>query len=804
MWPGKIRMLTPSGLDLPSDLIPEQSILSDSTTEAKGQVLLRAVERILDIALPKPSAPALVEKEDSPADKIHIEPQDQLPGDALYSSLRYVNQEVGREQIRLLELLPGPPADTVQGRLFVIDSPRHHEYEALSYVWGSQTIQHAITLNGRPHTVGTNLHDALVSLRLPDQVRYLWVDAVCINQMDDEEKNAQVCLMGKVFHQAQTVAIFLGMPTNKSYALVDFLHRSKRTEHVAQEDALAIINEVGMDAAAVVASFVELCDREWWGRVWVLQEHYLARRRLWYIGSRFFGGRNLRDDFTTLHSALCALLDSSQESDTSVSQVIGSHTVASTVSACTRTGVVVIQMNCDFQRYQLPSAMLFRSGRLATHPSDYIYGLRELLEPHFRQIFAPDYTLPVPTLFEKVAAWVLLMEGWVDMFWQYPFHCRMGGGPGKPEEPSWVPDFSQRAPLITREVEPGLAEKMSKQPSSCFIMDRVLYVEGCHLDEIQEVVDIPTLGGFQVLQAVWQLDRAYYTNQRRYPTASHLGGLLSWSSFQPEAGESSAALCWPWRVGATRLLLREFDTALWPPSATSVVLQRLKESCVSPSKNNEYDLVSACIFDFENLDSQLRVASEAPEPQQGLEAVLSTYGDNDIVHDDIIAAMQTTDNGPVDVETFRFLVALVRRAAKTIHSWVQVSNCENVDPNNRASGEGNDVVDPGQGKALTIDEPEWSIQVEEVVLQFRGRQSFATKRGFLGLLCLGVSDVRVGDQVVLMDGLILPLVARPRPDSRLKVVGCAKIRGVEMACKVEGAELWDGKSAGPRRVLEFV
>ncbi|KAK0746217.1 heterokaryon incompatibility protein-domain-containing protein, partial [Schizothecium vesticola] len=126
-------------------------------------------------------------------------------------------------QIRLLELLPGKATDTVQANLFIVESPRHHEYEALSYTWGRQTIQHTITLNGQPYPVGTNLHDALVSLRLPGRVRHLWVDAVCINQKDDDEKTVQIGLMGAIYCEARNVAIFLGMPTAKSEALFEFI-----------------------------------------------------------------------------------------------------------------------------------------------------------------------------------------------------------------------------------------------------------------------------------------------------------------------------------------------------------------------------------------------------------------------------------------------------------------------------------------------------------------------------------------------------------------------------------------------------
>ena len=66
-----------------------------------------------------------------------------------YVSLQF-DRLSGGEQIRLLKLLPSEVADTVEARLVVIESARHHEYEALSYTWVSSA--QIVRLNGQPHT----------------------------------------------------------------------------------------------------------------------------------------------------------------------------------------------------------------------------------------------------------------------------------------------------------------------------------------------------------------------------------------------------------------------------------------------------------------------------------------------------------------------------------------------------------------------------------------------------------------------------------------------------------------------------
>lgn len=83
-------------------------------------------------------------------------------------------------------------------------------YVALSYAWGKPSTRETILIDGRPMLIQKNLYRALQYFRSGSADRYVWADAVCINQEDDEEKGWQVATMGRIFREALRVRVWLG------------------------------------------------------------------------------------------------------------------------------------------------------------------------------------------------------------------------------------------------------------------------------------------------------------------------------------------------------------------------------------------------------------------------------------------------------------------------------------------------------------------------------------------------------------------------------------------------------------------
>ncbi|KAF2769619.1 HET-domain-containing protein, partial [Teratosphaeria nubilosa] len=124
-------------------------------------------------------------------------------------------------QIRVLRIEPGVAESPLHCRLEVInllpdeeeapDSAARRSYEAISYCWGSGEIRETIFLNDQAgFKLSMHLLNALYRLRRPLDTRYVWIDAICINQSDDAERSSQVDQMYQIFGQARHVIIWLG------------------------------------------------------------------------------------------------------------------------------------------------------------------------------------------------------------------------------------------------------------------------------------------------------------------------------------------------------------------------------------------------------------------------------------------------------------------------------------------------------------------------------------------------------------------------------------------------------------------
>ena len=115
-----------------------------------------------------------------------------------------------KDSLRLIFLEPGRPKDALRCRIEAHDAASAPEYEALSYVWGDPARTLPLLAEGKRLMITVALDDALRQIRLCRKRRVLWIDLLCINQEDFDERTQQVQLMHSIYSEAKRVLVWLG------------------------------------------------------------------------------------------------------------------------------------------------------------------------------------------------------------------------------------------------------------------------------------------------------------------------------------------------------------------------------------------------------------------------------------------------------------------------------------------------------------------------------------------------------------------------------------------------------------------
>jgi hypothetical protein len=165
--------------------------------------------------------------------------------------------------IRLLRLLPNEDeAAPIHCELCNYSlqrlSLRTHLYEALSYVWGDPDKTLSIYVDKNQFQVTVNLHAALSHLRDYSFERVIWVDAICIDQSNLEERKQQVQLMAKIYSNANRVIVWLGREIVEIKGALEDIQLAANNELMGQPK-----KEIKQQA------ILNLLQNPWFQRIWV-------------------------------------------------------------------------------------------------------------------------------------------------------------------------------------------------------------------------------------------------------------------------------------------------------------------------------------------------------------------------------------------------------------------------------------------------------------------------------------------------------------------------------------------------------
>jgi hypothetical protein len=82
------------------------------------------------------------------------------------------------------------------------------QYRCISYTWGGQICEQTLYCDADSVIkITVNLYSALSRFRSNSENRCFWADAICINQVNPEEKSRQIPLMPQIYRNAFKVLV---------------------------------------------------------------------------------------------------------------------------------------------------------------------------------------------------------------------------------------------------------------------------------------------------------------------------------------------------------------------------------------------------------------------------------------------------------------------------------------------------------------------------------------------------------------------------------------------------------------------
>ncbi|KAL5947227.1 hypothetical protein ACKVV1_000301 [Pyricularia oryzae] len=211
-----------------------------------------------------------------------------------------------RDEIGLLALDPAKRRDTPLSASLVHRrrSEAIEEYSAVSYVWGQEKSIRSLEISDGSDTsylrITPTVDVLLRYLRKTKKLRYLWIDAICLNQEDEAEKAHQVPQMDRIYSGADQVRIWLGHESPMTTSVYSFFRKATReTKTERQTDTaqrlaglmkehfgsveLGDFMKPGCRAGILLA--FDFFEQSWFTRRWVVQEAVMARRAITQCGS---------------------------------------------------------------------------------------------------------------------------------------------------------------------------------------------------------------------------------------------------------------------------------------------------------------------------------------------------------------------------------------------------------------------------------------------------------------------------------------------------------------------------------------
>lgn len=196
------------------------------------------------------------------------------------------------QTFRLLILEPaGHVSDPMSIRLQSVERSTAPTYDAISYVWGDPGHRVTILCDGKPFSITFNLYWALVRIRHQFYPKVLWVDAICINQSDLQERSNQVSFMGSLYSNASKVYLCMGdAEDGNAFQVQAVINDAKSLRTGGGFPILPSNHPLRNDSRWYALG--RLITKPWFRRAWVVQEAALAKEPIVLYGRAEFPYRD--------------------------------------------------------------------------------------------------------------------------------------------------------------------------------------------------------------------------------------------------------------------------------------------------------------------------------------------------------------------------------------------------------------------------------------------------------------------------------------------------------------------------------
>jgi hypothetical protein len=345
----------------------------------------------------------------------------------------YVPLDKGRRSARFIQILRQGSSQhfsshDIRGTLEVFDLEDAPAYEALSYTWGVPGERINIQLNGQPFSVSQGLHAALRQLSIihgdsGTPQRRIWIDAICINQEDGEEKSHQVMQMTEIYFRAKQVLLWLGESDSSTALAFDTLRQFAQDDGTT--DGSATLRKLHDEHSEREEAICKLSERPYFSRVWVIQEAVVAKVAIVLCGSESM-------DLTEFSRAFKRITGSG----------FHPHSLAINVISLGNWRKWYLDEPCPERddALDLQTLLMYSRDKLCKDDRDKVYALRGIGTQKFAEGLVVDYSETTERVYINCAKhWISIRPDLRVLSTIEPRHCATSSL----NLPSWVPDWSQ-------------------------------------------------------------------------------------------------------------------------------------------------------------------------------------------------------------------------------------------------------------------------------------------------------------------------------------------------------------------------